>query len=95
VSSDGDPGTLVVALSGEVDLAAVDAMRSEIFPHLDGVVVDVVLDLAGVEFLDSSGITLLLEIGRKAHHLTLRDASAPARLVIDATGLADWFPAET
>jgi len=95
VSADADADRIVVAMAGEIDLSVVDDLRASILPSLDGGAVDVVLDLSDVGFLDSSGITLLLEIGRRARSIRLRGASSPVRLVIDATGLADWFPAES
>lgn len=87
---DGSDGGLVVTIAGEVDLSVVDEMREVILPALADAP-DVAMDLSGVEFLDSSGITLLLEIGRKAGVVTVRALSEPARMVLEATGLGSWF----
>lgn len=82
--------TVVVTVAGEVDLSVVDEMREAVLPALVGRPA-VALDLAGIEFLDSSGISLLLEIGRTADEVTVRAISAPARTVLEATGLSSWF----
>lgn len=84
----------LVRIVGEVDISVVDDMRSTVFEALGDRGAPVVLDLSGVEFMDSSGISLLLEIGRHAGDVSVRDASTAAQLVIEATGLAGWLPQE-
>jgi anti-sigma B factor antagonist len=56
----------LVALSGEIDLAAGPAVRDHVIRLLDAGtaetagITEIVIDLSGVTFLDSSGIGMLL-----------------------------------
>jgi anti-anti-sigma factor len=85
-----DGATVVVAPQGEVDLATVAALRAA----LDGVgACDVlVLDLRGVEFIDSSAIGLIVDEHRRAEQegSTFRVVSGPNRVqrLLEMTGLA-------
>ena len=87
-------GATLVRVVGEVDLATAPELR-ECLMGLDGVVV---VDLAEVAFLDSSGLNAL--IGSKKHldatggALRLRGGPSHVRTVLDITGLADWFEVE-
>jgi anti-anti-sigma factor len=78
---DGDRATVV--LRGELDIAT----RRPVFDTLvalvaDGVT-DLVIDAAGLTFLDSSGLGLLLEVRRMGVSLTLRNPSPWVRRVLD------------
>jgi len=55
----------VVALAGEVDAASVGAMRDCVEDLAAGGRVHQVLDLSGVEFLDSSGLGALVALRRR------------------------------
>jgi anti-sigma B factor antagonist len=55
----------VIALKGEIDLAAVEAVDHDLRPALDPPPPLLVLDLRGVEFLDSSGLRLVLRLDRE------------------------------
>jgi anti-sigma B factor antagonist len=77
-----DAGALVVALTGECDLRSRDAMTAAL---MDAVRSSrhVTVDLAGVRFLDSSGLHALVT----AHHAAL-DRSG-ALHVVNATGTVE------
>jgi anti-anti-sigma factor len=55
----------VIALKGEIDLAAVEAVDHDLRPALDPPPPLLVLDLREVEFLDSSGLRLVLRLDRE------------------------------
>jgi anti-anti-sigma factor len=74
VSSDG-PQRHIVALRGELDLAAADRAWTELEP-LIGEGSFIVLDGTELEFLDSSGLRVLALAAHRA-----RDARAGLRLV--------------
>lgn len=82
-------GAHVVSLFGQLDLANAERVRDA----LVGVEADtVVVDLSGLRFLDSSGISALL-VARKALAksgcvLELRGAQGVVRRVLEVTGLA-------
>ena len=78
---------------GEIDLAderpLVDEV-DEVMGSSDRVVVE--LDLAEVDFIDSSGVRALLLLRRAHGHRVLLGArSAPVQRVLDIAGLADMF----
>jgi anti-sigma B factor antagonist len=73
-----DEGSLLVlGLRGELDLLTVAAVREAIAQHGAGRQA-MVLDLSGLEFMDSTGIRLLLELWQR------RDGTAVA--FVAATG---------
>jgi anti-anti-sigma factor len=83
VSSEHDGTVLTVAVSGDIDLST----RLTVESAIDGALAEpgvaaVQVDLSGVEFLDSSGIALLLRGRRSA------DDRAVAFRVTGAHGIA-------
>lgn len=86
-----DDGTLVV--QGDIDLAAA--------PVLDAAIIErervgsVVLDLAGVNFIDSSGLRSLLSASRRAADnnsvVVLRSVGPEVHRLLEITGTASLF----
>jgi stage II sporulation protein AA (anti-sigma F factor antagonist) len=76
-------------LSGELDLVSVDAVRSALEPELH---VRLVLDLAGLEFIDDSGLGLLVgtfkRLREQGGSLVLRNPRPEIRRVLEMTGVA-------
>jgi anti-sigma B factor antagonist len=56
ITPDG-PSRVVIAVAGEVDMATAPSLAECLADHADH---DVILDLSGVGFLDSSGLTALI-----------------------------------
>jgi anti-anti-sigma factor len=54
-----------------------------------------VIELAGLSFMDSSGIALLVEIAGAVGTFLLRDVSDVIRGVIEATGLSEILRIES
>lgn len=86
---------VVVEVNGEVDLATAPALRGHLLSVLRKHGNQVILDLAGVDFMDSSGLHLLLSTERRARLLggALR-LVAPQRnvtRVLQVTGLDRHF----
>ena len=83
----------VLRLSGSLDLASrgrlVDAANSELGAGRK----DLVLDLAGIEFIDSSGIGAIVEVARAAEdadaEFALRAPSARVQRTLEIAGLTD------
>jgi anti-sigma B factor antagonist len=88
-----DGGTAIFSLDGDVDLTSSQAVRDAVCEGLDEGAREIVLDLSGVTFLDSSGLNGLLNTARDVHRrgATLR-CDAPhggePRVVIDLAGVA-------
>jgi anti-anti-sigma factor len=87
---------LRVVVSGELDLyreaelrSSVDAMLVERAPA------KVVLDVCGLQFLDSSGLRALLACRDHARSagvpLTLAVTAGPVTRLLDVAGVRDWF----
>ena len=65
-------GAVVVAVSGEVDLATVPELEEQLFAALGTRTMPVVADLTEVSFLDSIGLSMLV----RCHQLGLRNGTA-------------------
>lgn len=88
VLSDTD-GVAVIALIGEIDLSNVDGVRTTIEPTLSAAHERIVFDLVRLDFLDSSGIALLLWAAAQASSVELRAPTETVRRIIEVTGLSD------
>jgi anti-anti-sigma factor len=65
VSTDGDRAT--VALRGELDLSGVDRARQAIEEAEKSSASLLVLDLSELDFIDSTGLEVMLRAARRAH----------------------------
>jgi anti-sigma B factor antagonist len=93
VTVDG-AGIPVIRLAGEIDMSNVDALRVVIDPVMESAPERVDFDLAGLEFMDSSGIALLLRVAAKTQTVRVRKPSDIVRRLIEATGLTEILPIE-
>ena len=93
VSDDGS--AVVVAPLGEIDLGTVDEVRKAIERSHDGSS-DLVIDLRGVGFLDTSGLRLVVEQSNRAtergYTLALIPGPAPVQRVFEIAGLEPKLP---
>ena len=93
-ADDGDRS--VLSLTGELDIDSVGGLREQAQEHLaGGQIKALTLDLAGLTFLDSSGLGLLLEVRRLAlgsdvAFEIVNVPPGPAR-VIAIAGLSETF----
>jgi len=96
-SAVADDGRTVLAVFGEVDVATAPRLRDELFQHLRAG--PVVLDLAGLDFLDSSGVRVLSHALRACHdeglELRVRPRLTDAvRQILEMTGMLAVLPME-
>ena len=79
-------------LTGELDMSAADLV-TEATASLAGEG-DVVFDLAGLMFIDSSGLRAVLQVAERIPDgkLVLRDPTDAVRRVLDIVGLAEASP---
>lgn len=82
----------VVALAGEIDVETARDLR-HVLDEFAGSPQDVVFDMSAVEFIDSSGLGLLLSV-RRLGMLTLRGLSDRAYRLFELTGLHEVFNLE-
>jgi anti-sigma B factor antagonist len=90
----GGTGGTVVTVSGDVDLAAADALWTVLDEQVrPGAAV--VVDCSKVAFLDSMGLRALIRAQQKADasgaRLTLASPSEAVRRVLQLAGVADLF----
>lgn len=93
VSSHTDDGVVTVTLRGELDLGSIGALEERLSAAEEAAPRRIVLDLAGLSFIDSSGLrVLLLADGRAREHgreLLLTPAGETVRRVFEMTGALD------
>ena len=83
----------VVAIAGDIDIATVaqvrEAFASEALAHVDAIVVD----LTGVAFMDSTGLSALVtfqtDLDARRRRLAIACPEGAARLVLDVAGVAE------
>jgi len=94
VTTDTDTDA-VVAITGELDLGAAATLVGSIDEIVAGSPSSVTLDLAGVTFLDSSGLGALLTLHARCQTdgIALRAINPPAQVcrVLELTKLTDLF----
>lgn len=91
-----DAAAVVIAVAGDLDIATADQLFREAHEVLRGSApAQLVLDLSGVSFLDSSGIGTLVELRNVATDtggtLTLRRPSERTRRLLEITALDSVF----
>jgi len=91
----GEDGVVTVTATGEVDALTAPTFRLVLDSQLRRRPPELVVDLSGIRFLGSAGLTVLVDAHRAASD---RDVAlrliATTRAVIGAltvTGLIDWF----
>ena len=91
-------GPVLITAAGEVDMATAPQLQEAIVAQVDGKRVDVVVDLAAVTFLDSSGIAALIRarrrVGELGGTLTLRNPEPRVRKTLHLTGVDQVFVIE-
>jgi anti-sigma B factor antagonist len=84
-------GHAVVAVYGELDLSTAPVLSQCLAPVIGAHPCDLILDLAGLHFIDSTGLTLIVRASNalKVHQGTLGLAhpTAPVRRVLELVGL--------
>jgi anti-sigma B factor antagonist len=96
MSSERDGDTHTIRLFGELDLASVDAVEHEL-ERVEGTdAPSIVVDLAGLAFMDSTGVRLLVGAHARslasADRLTLLRGNAAVQHVLVVSGLDDRLP---
>ena len=86
---DVDTVPAVVRLRGEIDVETA-AQVQDVLVKAAEAGHDLVLDMSGVEFMDSAGLNLLLSL-RKQGRFTLRGLSERALRLFQLTGLYEVF----
>jgi anti-sigma B factor antagonist len=95
IQVDEGAGRTVCWIRGELDSINTSRLRVVLGEHIDS---DVVVDLSALEFIDSSGLGVLVGALKRfqavGHHLTLRSPTSAIRRVFAMTGLDQAFTIE-
>ena len=90
-------GTPGLAVAGELDAATAPVLETALREALIDTTGTFVIDLDGLAFMDSTGVTALLRarslLGREDRRLVLVCRPGPVRRVLELVGVADVFPA--
>jgi len=90
-----DDARSVVSLSGELDMATADLLWAELEPVLQPGRT-VVLDCAQLEFMDSTGMRVLLRASRRADEIggafQMTAVPPPVERVLDLAGVTSEIP---
>lgn len=78
-----------VLAAGELDLDSGDRLEAAVRRLLDRGIAEVAIDLAGVTFIDSSGVGALVALAQGEGHVTLEDASPAVLRILEMTGTRD------
>jgi anti-sigma B factor antagonist len=99
LATDHTGNRAVVTVQGELDAYSAPSLEEEASRLLADGVSDLVLDLSGTKFLDSSGLRAILTAQRRLAdrdgHFSLRAPSESVRRLLDITGLVDHFVVES
>lgn len=96
VASEQMKGTVVLAAEGEIDAYTMRALREALEKALEGSGQDsVVVDLAQVSFMDSTGLALMLNAARRLKRrrrgFAIVCPDGPIRRAFHVSGLEDCF----
>jgi anti-sigma B factor antagonist len=84
-------GEAVVTVCGELDLSTVAELTRSLAPVIEAHPHALVLDLAGLGFIDSTGLSLIVRTSKElqSHEgtLALAHATPPVRRVLEIVGL--------
>jgi anti-sigma B factor antagonist len=94
---DGD-GHVVIAVTGEVDTFTSAGLRDALTEAIENGASDIVLDVSGMEFIDSTGLGVLVGALKRLQErdgtLTLRKPRPSALQVLSIVGLTSHFTIE-
>ena len=86
-----DEGAYVITASGEIDLDTVAQLRACVDAVLQAAPTSLAFAVAGVEFIDSSGVAVFIEAARSVP-VHLVEPSRQVRRVVELSGLAAILP---
>jgi anti-sigma B factor antagonist len=88
-------GEALLLVSGEIDIATANAFRDQLRELIAEANSPALVDLAGVTFMDSSGLDALADARRRAAEdgveLVLVEPSSPVRMVLEVAGMWTLF----
>jgi anti-sigma B factor antagonist len=93
VAREGD--SVTVRVTGEIDMATTPALRSCLADCLSEGVTHVTMDMTEMEFIDSSGLGVLVwalkELRARDGELVIKDPPSIARKILGVSGLSPYL----
>jgi anti-sigma B factor antagonist len=87
-----------LSLAGELDLVSAPRLESELMAVESDHAGDLLIDLEGVQFIDSTGLRVLLGATKRAdatgHKLLVRHVRGQARRLFEIAGVLEQFSLE-
>jgi anti-sigma B factor antagonist len=94
-----EPGRALVSLTGELDLATAPQLRACLASLPEEGENEVVLDLTGLDFIDSTGLSVLVMVFTRTRAagcaMVIRNPSSAVIRILEITGLASIFTIST
>jgi anti-anti-sigma factor len=87
--AEADTGSAIVTITGELDIATIDPLQSEVADVLAREPSRLIVDVGRVRFADSSAIALWVRWAGAVSQFELRDPPPLLRKVVTAMGLAE------
>jgi anti-sigma B factor antagonist len=88
-------GQAVIALRGELDMDSAPQLAEFLGPFIDDGPSELILNLSGLSFIDSSGLSVLVTaqttLNSQERHLIVRSARPNARRVFEITDVAEFL----
>lgn len=82
---------LLVVLSGELDVGSAESVEKRLLDIEDAAPERLLLDLHELRFMDSTGLSLLINADRRARkagrHVTIVSGTGPSRRILETVGL--------
>lgn len=88
-------GAAVITVSGELDISNAKALQATVASISARRPQRLTFDLAGLRFIDSAGIAVLLGAASDVDDVRLRRPSQAVRRVVEITGIAEVLPIES
>ncbi len=83
---DGE-ATAIVTVTGELDIANIDAVEAAVAPMIGGELNRLIVDIGGLRFADTSAIAMWVRWARSVAEIELRHPSPLLARVISSMGL--------
>ena len=90
--ADDPSGAPVVQLVGEIDISNAESLGAMLDRLIGDETRHLVVDLGALEFMDSSGIAMLLKVAGRVARIEIRNPSDVVQRIIGCTGLTDILP---
>jgi anti-anti-sigma factor len=87
-ASYGDNGALLITMGGDYDIGGIGTLGPDLDTLLSKDARSVIVEMSTVDFMDTSGVALLLRIANRFGPIEIRNASPIVSRSIEALGLA-------